>query len=144
MNGAWRGNDTCWRMAADIARIIAHADGQGRLSKDQRTHLVLIDGFIGGEGNGPLDVEPVKSGVILFADSPTAADYAAALTMGYCPESLPILQGTINLRDLPLAADGFTGERICVNGKNIVIDRLSDYVKVRYRPPTGWRGHIEV
>jgi len=156
MNGAWWGNDTCWRMSVDIARIIAYSDRFGNLTSHQRTHLVLIDGIVGGEGNGPLNVQPVKSGAILFADNPIAADYAAASIMGYSPKSIPTIRRVLELKDFPLFTGGFPGKirngdggksletgTIYMNGNKILIRRLADHVKKAYLPSKGWHGHIK-
>src|SRR5262249_193533 len=58
--GSWPGNDTCWRMALDVARCVRHADREGTLHEaPQRHHVVVVDGIVGGEGEGPLSPSPV-------------------------------------------------------------------------------------
>lgn len=42
--GSWEGNDTCWRMAADLYLAL--------MSRERKT-LSVVDGIIGGDGNGP-------------------------------------------------------------------------------------------
>ena len=52
--GAWHGNDTTWRMAMDLARIVTYADAAGVMhDTPPRGIVVLTDGIIGGEGDGP-------------------------------------------------------------------------------------------
>src|SRR4029453_17991483 len=78
LGGAWYGNDTCWRMALDLARIVHHADRQGRMTTvPQRRHLSLIDGIVAGEGDGPLTPSAVDAKVLLFADNVALGDRAA-------------------------------------------------------------------
>ncbi|MGB8990856.1 MAG: DUF362 domain-containing protein, partial [Desulfobaccales bacterium] len=79
VGGAWRGNDTAWRMAVDLARIVSYADSAGVMqAKPCRPHLACIDGIVGGEGQGPLKPQAVHSGLLLWADNPAIADYACA------------------------------------------------------------------
>lgn len=145
INGAWPGNDTCWRMAVDIARLIAHAKRDGSMSAEfQRPHLALLDGVVGGEGNGPLDSRPVKSGVLVFADNPVALDEAAARFMGYDPNAFAIIREASRLTDLSLGAAPH--DRPCqrgsaiVNGEETTLLDLARFAEHRYRLPTCWQG----
>ncbi len=52
---------------------------------------VIIDGFLGMEGDGPVDGTPVHRGLALASDDPLAADAVAAMLMGIDPESLTYL-----------------------------------------------------
>jgi len=145
VNGAWPGNDTCWRMALDIARLIAHGKRDGGISPEfQRPHLALLDGVVGGEGNGPLDSRPVKSGVLVFADDPAVLDEAAARFMGYDPYLFPIIREASRLTDLPLyaAPHDRPGQRCAaiVNGEETTLMNLARFAEHRYRLPTCWQG----
>lgn len=53
--GNWYGNDSAWRMACDLLRIFLFADKDGNIhEKLVRRVFSIVDGIIGGEGNGPL------------------------------------------------------------------------------------------
>ncbi|HIE98753.1 MAG TPA: DUF362 domain-containing protein [Fuerstia sp.] len=53
--GNWHGNDTCWRMVADLAKLMCYADNEGTLHETpQRAMFCVVDGIIGGDGNGPM------------------------------------------------------------------------------------------
>ncbi len=56
-----------------------------------RPHYSIIDGVVGMEGNGPISGEPVRSGVLVFADDPVAADSVGASLMGFDPERIPYI-----------------------------------------------------
>jgi uncharacterized protein (DUF362 family) len=51
--------------------------------------LVLIDGIIGVEGDGPLDGQPKRTGFIVAGHDPVAADGLATRIMGMSPHLIP-------------------------------------------------------
>ena len=149
INGAWRGNDTCWRMAVDIARLIGHVKCDGTIQTELiRPHIAFLDAIIGGEGNGPLDSSPVKSGAVVFAENPVAMDNAAVRLLGYNTDDFSIVREAVGLTDLPLFKEGDfnPAERkgkpfaanIIVNGKEVPIGELGNYSSHRYRLSRGW------
>ena len=76
-----------------------------RMTFDSRKrYLTIIDGIIGGEGNGPIDVDPVASGVLLLSTDPVAADAVAARLMGFDPRKIPIIARAAQLADYRLGA----------------------------------------
>ncbi|MEP0869909.1 DUF362 domain-containing protein [Trichocoleus desertorum AS-A10] len=142
--GAWWGNDTAWRMALDIARILRYADAKGVLQPAPvRPHLVLIDGVIGGEGTGPLKPTPVKSGIVLFSDEPVLADAVSAQLMGFAPEKIPLLQATLTLQNYPLTCGDWDKVMCSYNGQAQEVGALTPPSNRGYQPPPGWCGYIE-
>ena len=63
-SGNWHGNDTCWRMVLDLNKSLFFFDGSGARRTRLIKYLAVVDGIIGGEGNGPMAPDPVKSGVL--------------------------------------------------------------------------------
>lgn len=91
--GAWPGNDTLWRTILDINTILFFADAAGTLhDTPQRRYFALVDGVMGGEGNGPILPVPKPSGVILLGDDPLAVDVVASRLMGFDWERIPQLR----------------------------------------------------
>jgi uncharacterized protein (DUF362 family) len=89
INGHWPGNDTCWRLPADLMRLALFADRSGKMQPTpQRRFLSIVDGIIGGEGNGPLRATPKAAGVILAGTHPIAVDLVAARLMGFNPSKI--------------------------------------------------------
>ena len=134
LGGAWHGNDTAWRMVHDLYRIARYGAADGVLREvPQRTHIALIDGIVGGEGQGPLAPDPVSSGVLVFSDDLRTADCAAWRLMGYRPEALRLL-------DSPGAEDG-TGCLLRINGAESDENAIRPILGRPFRMPQGWRDY---
>ena len=79
-SGNWHGNDTAWRMCLDLNKIVLYGrpDGTFRAADraGRKTYLSFIDGVVGGQGNGPMDPDPLPAGAILFGADPGSVDAA--------------------------------------------------------------------
>jgi hypothetical protein len=142
MNGAWSGNDTAWRMTVGIARILRYARPDGTLSTTPvRQHLVLVDGIVGGEGEGPLRPSPRHSGVVLFSPDVCAADTACAVVMGYDPRDIPLVSNSFARHRFALTEDAMHDVRFVVNGQHVPTDEVPR-AQPQFVPPKGWRDHL--
>jgi len=56
-----------------------------------KPNLVIIDGIIGGEGNTPAPVDPVRSHVIISGNNSVETDWVGTKFMGIDPESIELL-----------------------------------------------------
>lgn len=139
--GAWHGNDTTWRMVLDLVKIMQYGDSAGALHESvQRRHLALIDGIVGGEGNGPLAPRPVDCGTLIFSDDLALADRIAWRLMGYRPEALPLLQVS-NMQ--PRRCSSMDGEpRLSYNGMPMVEKKLSPVLSRPFAVPRGWCSYL--
>ncbi len=91
--GCWEGNDTIWRVALDLNRIMVFADKNGVMgSVPQRKVFCVIDGIIGGEKNGPLHCLEKPAGVLVGGQNPYAVDLTATRLMGFDPARIPLLK----------------------------------------------------
>ena len=141
--GAWYGNDTAWRMALDIARIVYYADKSGKMCDiPQRRHLSLIDGIIGGEGNGPLSPKAVDSGVLIFSDNVAMGDRIACRLMGYDPNDIPIVREAFHDMRYSLVPDKNEDIIMRYNGKYISEEEITSVVGRPFVPPDGWRKYL--
>ena len=142
--GAWHGNDTCWRMALDLARIVRYADRRGRMQDaPQRTNICLVDGIVGGEGPGPLSPKPVSSQVLMFADDLALCDLAAAKLMGFDPDRLPLVRHAFDrtMRYRVTGADA--GESRCrYDDADLGVDEIRPVLGRPFEPSPGWRHHL--
>jgi hypothetical protein len=142
-SGNWHGNDTCWRMALDLARILHYADRDGVLrDAPQRRHLALVDGVVGGEGDGPLAPIPVRAGTLILADDVALADRVACRLMGYDPACLPLIRRAFEPSRFPITLAGAAPVEVGWNGGTLREDRLRPVLERPFRPPLGWRDYL--
>lgn len=142
-SGNWHGNDTCWRMVLDLNKCLFFFNGAGEPRRKPLRYLAVVDGIIGGEGNGPMAPDPKPCGVILAGTHPAAVDCVAATLMGFDWRKIPLLKNSFQMRCCSFTP--FKPDEIQVisddrswNGALGHID--SDF---RFRPHFGWVGAIE-
>lgn len=142
-SGNWHGNDTCWRMVLDLNKAFFCHDGAGRPRAAPRRHLAVVDGLVGGEGNGPMAPDPKPAGVILAGTHPLAVDCAAAALMGFDWRKLRMLAGAFALR--PPSFVDFRPEDIRVVSNHAPWHAALDDLRepLDFRPHFGWAGAIE-
>jgi uncharacterized protein (DUF362 family) len=139
LGGSWSGNDTCWRMAVDLARLLAYADRNGQLcSRVQRQHLSITDGIVAGEGQGPLRPEPVKLGYLAFSDNIVAGDFINCLAMGFDPAHLPLLRGALAEHKYPLIEAFSPDWNLILGGQPATLDGVRQNFTKRFEPPRAW------
>ena len=145
-SGNWYGNDTTWRMAIDLNKILMYSAVDGKIQdKPARNILCVVDGIVGGEGNGPLDPVPKQSGVVLAGINPVAVDLVCARLMGFDYKKLPILRRVISLKSLPIFS-GKYDEIKCQSNQPQFSRSLCDYNDgcFTFKPHFGWLNHIEI
>jgi uncharacterized protein (DUF362 family) len=81
--GSWHGNDTIWRMVVDLYQVI---------KSKQRSYFSVIDGVLGGEGNGPFCPHGKRANTLIFGRDLVDVDLAAVRYMGFLPEKIPYLK----------------------------------------------------
>ena len=145
-SGNWYGNDTTWRMAIDLNRIIIYADDKGALrDKPVRRMFCIVDGIIAGQGNGPLDPTSINTGVIISGKNPIAVDLVCARLMGFDYNKIPILYRSLAGESLPLFTGGH--ENISCRSNNKQLNRaLHEFngTTFAFKPHFGWLNHIEL
>ncbi len=140
--GAWYGNDTCWRMALDLAKIVFFADSNGTIQFSRaRRHLSFIDGIIAGEGEGPLKPEPVDGGVLVFSDDIVLGDQIAARLMGFDPNKIALVREAAALCDT--IGHESRDARIVKDGAPVCMGSIAPVLGRAFKAPSGWRGRIE-
>jgi hypothetical protein len=144
--GAWYGNDTAWRMAQDLTRIILCADRTGRVHPSQvRRFFGVVDGIVGGEGDGPLAPRAKSCGVVIAGTNPLWIDAVGARLMGFDPRRIPLVARTLTKSWLNPYGAQLDGVRIVGNlagCQDILANRTHRYLA--FTPHRGWQGHIEV
>lgn len=80
--GAWPGNDTIWRMVADLYELMI---------RKNRVYLSVVDGIVAGEGQGPFCNTSKNANTLVFGDDLIAVDCATVRYMGIEPTKLKYL-----------------------------------------------------
>lgn len=126
--GNWAGNDTLWRAILDLNHIALYGNARGELlDRPARRYLALIDGVVAGEGEGPMDPDPVAAGLLFAGFNPVLTDIVATRFMGLDAGAIPLLQHA--LEDNLLAPPGV--DPVIVADPGVEPDR-------GFRPPAGW------
>jgi uncharacterized protein (DUF362 family) len=142
----WPGNDTLWRTLLDINRIVAYADKHGKMSAErQRSQFHLIDGIVGGEGDGPLSTDAVDAKVLIAGRDAASVDAVGATLMGFDISKIPLI--TKAFEDVKKSRPVPTGRRedirVSVDGNEMSLDAFEDRYNLRFSPHPAWVGGVE-
>jgi len=135
LDAGWYGNDTTWRMVADINRIALYGKPDGTVSEiKQREIYSLCDGIIAGQGNGPLEPEPLPLGIISFTNNALANDRLMAILIGLPVTKMPVL----NIDYLFEKSDC----EYLLNGKMASLEEIKQS-GIKAVPPEGWLNYLK-
>lgn len=139
VKGDWHGNDTTWRAAVDLAKIILYSDREGNLHDTiQRRYLSIVDGIVGGDKEGPLTPDPQYSGVLIAGTHPTIVDVFCTHLMGFDWEKFRMFRGAVEAKGYQLIPDGFPDYRVKSDIPHDFTNPMFNYT-----PAAGWIGYIE-
>ncbi len=149
VNGNWHGNDTAWRLAADLIRTALFADHEGVLqATPQRRFLSIVDGIIAGEGNGPLHPMPKAVGVLAMGTHPIAVDLACTHLMGLDYHKVRYLTELMNgTFDRTPRFTPVSPETIRVHSNVAAWENLFDApvsTLLNLEPPPRWKHYLEL
>ena len=142
----WWGNDTVWRTLHDLNRAVVYADKDGVIREaPQRRQFALIDGIIGGEGDGPLACDPVPAGVVVGGFNPVCVDAVAATVMGFDTKKIPLIDKALadDSHRLSLLRGGTRGLTVIDNGKEEGFEDFIARPHLDFKPHPQWSGHVE-
>jgi len=142
--GNWYGNDSCWRMVADLARIVRYGNKKGTLcSVPQRRLFSVVDGIIGGDRNAPLRPRERPVGIVVAGSNLAAADIVCMRLMGLDHQRLPLYRWLVS-----------RGEQSPFQGLDSieVISRVPTFRDcltkpgryLGFEPQKNWVGHLEL
>lgn len=149
--GNWHGNDSAWRMTADLAKILFFADATGKLhGTPQRKMFCVVDGIVGGERMGPLEPDAKPCGCLVAGHHPMAVDLVTTRLMGFDPRKIRQFDlafesawdfglrhySDIEVRDARPGGVSIGGERFFASNDR---DHRFNFV-----PHPGWVGNVEV
>ncbi len=106
---------------------------------------MLVDGIVAGEGNGPLNCDPVHADVLIFGTNPASVDAACAVLMGFDPEKIPVVRNAFRCRHYPIADWDWCDVRLVSNKPewNGLLPDIPYESTFHFRPHFGWVGQIE-
>ena len=145
-SGNWYGNDTTWRMALDLNRILMYADCNGQIQpKPVRRLFCVVDGIVGGEGNGPMDATPKGCGSVISGMNPVATEMVCARLMDFDYQKLPLLYQALDMHPLPLI-DLSYNDVGCASNQAQLNKKLQEIEGeiFGFEPHFGWKGHVEL
>jgi uncharacterized protein (DUF362 family) len=144
--GNWYGNDSAWRMAVDLMRVFHFADKEGKIHTSfQRRVFSIIDGIIGGDNKGPLEPDPVPSGVLIGGENFLAVDLVATRLMGFDPLKVRMYQELLSDPEFDFGVRSLEDIEVISNEKaweNCLKDRTNRFLD--FKPHPGWIGHLEI
>lgn len=146
--GNWHGNDSAWRMTADLAKILFFADADGVFhDKPQRKMLCVVDGIVGGENNGPLAPDAKRAGCLVMGTHPIAVDMVTTRLMGF--DVSKVKQFTVvDGPDWPFGLSKPDDIAVMLDGHPMSGSRFFDGASKApyfgFTPHPGWVGQIEV
>jgi hypothetical protein len=143
-NGNWSGNDTVWRMILDLNRALIYADPGGRIhASRQRQTYHVIDGIVGGDGDGPMAPRRRDTDLIICSDDPVGADVVACALMGFEPTRIPVIAEACKPHPLPITSltESLDGLEIHFLGR--VHQSWQELPNLGFLPHSGWKGQIE-
>jgi len=142
--GSWYGNDTVWRTALDLQRVLHYGRADGTLADTvQRTVLTVTDAIVAGEREGPLAPTAARLGMVTMGASTAAADWIHALLMGLDPRRIPLTREAFAPHSYALATCLPRDVAVSVDGTQVAPPELFATYGLRFRAPRGWEGHCE-
>jgi uncharacterized protein (DUF362 family) len=144
-HGNWHGNDTCWRMVLDINRCLLYGGAETFPAPTAKRFFAVVDGVIGGDGDGPACPDAHPAGVVLAGFNPVAVDCTGARLMGFDPQRIAQLSNAFRPHPLPLADFPYEDIRIASNDPawNGPLSEIADPTTYHFKPHFGWIGQIE-
>jgi len=132
-------------MVLDIARSVYYYDKGGGFALRPKRSLIVVDGVVAGEGNGPEAPDTLAAGILTAGVSPAAVDCVTARLMGFDPLLIPVLRGAFEPSELPLTPFAYETLTVCsdIDEWDGLLEHISRDACLRMRPHFGWRGHIE-
>ena len=120
----------------DLNKVAIFGKTDGTLTKEpQRVLFSLCDGIIGGQGDGPLQPDPLPLGVICFSNHSGLTDICMATLMGFDFQKIPLLAKayqSVEFKELKLS----------LNDHTIQMDELINH-SITTIPSPGWIEYLK-
>jgi uncharacterized protein (DUF362 family) len=145
-SGNWHGNDTCWRMVVDLNKCFFYFDGEGQLRSKPVRYLAVVDGIIGGEGNGPMAPDPKPCGLIVAGSNPLAVDSVCCALMGFDWNRIRLLSGAYDVEKRPITQFKHSDIQVLSNNDSFQkpLSQFCAADSFHFKPHFGWAGAVEL
>ena len=144
--GNWYGNDSTWRMATDLLKVIYFADREGNLhNRIQRKLFSIVDGIVGGENKGPMLPDPKPASVLVGGESYLAVDLVTTRLMGFDPQKLNVYRYLLQDDQFDYDIDDYEDIEIVSDNpawQACLSDKVNSFLS--FKPYPSWIGQIEV
>lgn len=145
-SGGWYGNDTLWRTILDLNKVMSYADESGKMREDvtesRKRYIGIVDGIYAGQGNGPLEPDIIKAGLVICGTNPVAIDCVAAKIMGFDYKKIPQLYHAFLVKNYKLIDCNYNNIFCVCQEKKESLSKFQ-YKYLQWRAAAGWDGHIE-
>ncbi|MDQ1559418.1 MAG: hypothetical protein QOD32_2478 [Pyrinomonadaceae bacterium] len=143
VEGSWSGNDTVWRTALDLNRVLLYGRPDATFS-DHPARLVVhvADAVVAGQGDGPLAPEALPMGLLVGSWNAAALDWAGAHLLGYDPTRVSIAREAFGQFRWPLATFAHEAVRLCGDLGEGAADEMFGRASAplfQVKHPEGWR-----
>jgi hypothetical protein len=129
-------------MVIDLNRalLFGTCDGYWRSPLVPRNYLCIVDGIVGGEGNGPLSPDPVNSRLLVSGENPAEVDAVACKLMGFDPLLIPLVREAFADHPMRLCAKSLSEVQVLDQrvGRQIGLDEIAPAVPEGFKPHFGW------
>jgi uncharacterized protein (DUF362 family) len=143
LQGSWPGNETIPRTIVDMNKILIYADKDGIMrDTPQRRQLILVDGIVAGEKEGPMTPDPRRCGILVAGDNPVEVDLVCSRLMGFDYRKIFTITRALSARRYGLF-DGRVPAIEVLADRCKSFDGLYDAYNCALVPPANWKGHIE-
>lgn len=145
--GNWFGNDTTWRMVLDLNRCLLYGQVDGTISgSNRKRYYSVVDGRVGMDGTGPMQGDPVHTGVVILGTDPAVVDAVAATYMGFDWRRIPTIRNAFAQHHLPISSVDPDHIKVVLQdqAKPTTLTHLAQKSARSFRPHFGWRGAIEL
>ncbi|HOD17354.1 MAG TPA: hypothetical protein PKJ14_01750 [Candidatus Cloacimonadota bacterium] len=120
----------------DLNLIAKYGIADGTISNfKQRSILYICDEIIGGQGDGPLNPEPLPLDFLMLSENPALMDIPLSYLMKFNPDKLPLLR---EARDLMIKDEA----EIIFNNQTLNMSDLAKF-SVDTIAPLGWIRYLD-
>jgi hypothetical protein len=133
--GSWSGNETLWRTILDLNHLVYFGPQRPQYI------LTIVDGVIGGEGEGPLQPTPKSVGWLVAGENPACIDAVLARSMGYNCARIPVVYHALTHKRSQFTLDGTCDPhviRVSDEGRSERL-RSTELPNLDFRKPKYWR-----